>query len=84
MINVLRSGRGWLGFERGEDKEVKRSAGAFSSKAIWGSGQARALSALSSEAPELDMEAVRKSHSSKIDVGEIYSPPRVVTAAEAA
>ena len=37
-------------FEPGEDREGKRSTGASFSEATWGSGQAQALSALSSEA----------------------------------
>ena len=37
-------------FEREEDQEVKRSTGASSSKATWGSGQAPALLALLNEA----------------------------------
>ena len=72
-------------FECEEDKEAKRSSGsASSSKTVWNDKQSRDLSALADESRESDMQVVRQAHSSKIDLREIYLPPRIVTVAEAA
>ena len=72
-------------FELEEDKEARRSTGAASSsKANWGNKQDRDLSTLADEAKEADMQVIRHAHLSKVDLGEIYAPPRIVTVAEAA
>ena len=80
-------------FERDDDKsKVKKydistpavTGGASASTATWDGAQDQAMNALADSSRERDMEVVRAKLGCKVDVGEIYSPPRVVTVAETA
>ena len=59
-----------------EERAVVRTA-------RWDDGEVRDLDMLSSQTQEDAMEVVRAKHNAGVDVGEIYSPPRVVAEAEA-
>ena len=51
--------------------------------ARWADGEAEHMGVLKNQIQEDAMEVIRAKHDSKVDVGEVYAPTRVVTEAAA-